>query len=83
MSVGGKLYYGRKRGGTGASFGEDTGTCPSARVGLAMNDSCEERVNRERVCANRVFPLEILTAILHGGLAFFEGFERQKHWKCF
>ncbi|HEY2819938.1 MAG TPA: glycosyltransferase family 9 protein [Candidatus Acidoferrum sp.] len=32
---------GKKRGGTGASFGEDTGTCPSARVGLAMNDSCE------------------------------------------
>jgi hypothetical protein len=28
----------RKERGTGARFGEDPSTCPSARVGLAMND---------------------------------------------
>jgi hypothetical protein len=62
-----------KRGGTGASFGEDTGTCPSARVGLAMNDSCEDRVSGIQVRANQVFSLETPTTILHGALALFRG----------
>src|SRR5580704_6508467 len=73
MSVGGKLDYGRKRGGTGASFGEDTGTCPSARVGLAMNDSCECSVKRAQPASNQVFPVEIPTAILHAALAYSRG----------
>jgi hypothetical protein len=34
----GKSGRSAKRGGTGARFGEDPSTCPSARVGLAMND---------------------------------------------
>jgi hypothetical protein len=60
---------GEERGGTGASFGEDTGTCPSARVGLAMNDSCEWRVNLELLAANQVIPLETPKVFLQSALA--------------
>jgi len=39
-----------------------------------MNDSCGCRVDRTGLRANQVFPLEILTTILHGTLALFRGF---------
>jgi hypothetical protein len=64
-----EFLEGKKRGGTGASIGEDTGTCPSARVGLAMNDSCENKVIRGQLPNNQVFPLEALKAFLHTTLA--------------
>ena len=60
---------GEERGGTGASFGEDTGTCPSARVGLAMNDSCKCSVNLELLGANQVIPVETPKAFLQSALA--------------
>lgn len=62
------IQKGEGRGGTGASFGEDTGTCPSARVGLAMNDSCRCSVDPAQLLHNQVFPVEIPTAILHKAL---------------
>jgi hypothetical protein len=58
----------RKERGTGARFGEDPSTCPSARVGLAMNDSCIGSLGRPQTEHNQVSPVSWLRRTLHGSV---------------